>query len=332
MSITKGSILRGGITSGGILRSQQGKAYFFDIISTQTIAGVFQTTAPITVYWGDGTSNTYNGTTDQAYSKNYGSVGSRIVTVVGESNITNWTMTTTVANVQCDLADLPVNLTYFSCIGANTITGDLADLPVNLTYFSCAGDNTITGDIADLPVNLTYFRCEGLNTVNGDLGDLPVNLTYFRCYGLNTVNGDLGDLPVNLTYFTCVGSNTVNGDLGDLPVNLTYFYCVGSNTVNGDLGDLPVNLTYFYCAGSNAIFAYTSKTWAKKPTTFILTPVSPGGLDATEINNLLIDFDEDLTWTSGDVITLTGTNAAPTGPGITAKNNMIAEGAIVTTT
>jgi len=309
MSITRGSILRGGITSGGILRSQQGKAYFFDVISTQTVAGVFQTTAPITVFWGDGTSNTYNGTTDQAYSKNYGIAGNRLVTVVGKSNITKWTMTTAGANIRYNLADLPVNLGTFGCTGSNTVTGNLADLPVNLGTFSCTGSNTVTGDLADLPINLTFFSCTGSNTVTGNLADLPVNLTYF----------------------TCLGSNTVTGDLADLPVNLGTFSCHGSNTVTGDLADLPINLTYFYCTGSNTISDYTSKTWTTKPTTFIIVPIAPGGLDDTEINQLLIEFDEDLTWTTGNIITLTGTNAAPVGAGITAKNHIISEGATVTT-
>jgi hypothetical protein len=62
---------------------------------------------------------------------------------------------------------------------------------------------------------------------------------------------------------------------------------------------------------------------------FTLVPVSPGGLSETEINQLLVDLDEDLEWTSG-IITLTGTNAAPTGVGLTAANNMDAEGATVT--
>jgi hypothetical protein len=64
----------------------------------------------------------------------------------------------------------------------------------------------------------------------------------------------------------------------------------------------------------------------------ICVPALTGGLDVGEINALLIDLDEstEFTWTSG-TITLTGTNAAPTGLGLTAKNNMDAEGASVST-
>ena len=92
---------------------------------------------------------------------------------------------------------------------------------------------------------------------------------------------------------------------------------------------LPANLREFRCDGSNTIDTYTTRTWATKPSTFVFVPVSPGGLSETEINQLLVDLDEDLEWTSG-TITLTGTNAAPTGAGLTAVNNMRSEGATVT--
>jgi hypothetical protein len=143
------------------------------------------------------------------------------------------------------------------------------------------------------------------------------------------ISFDLGHLPINLTSFLCSGSNTVSGSLADLPAGLTYFRCYGSNTVSGSLADLPAGLTYFNCQGSNTIDTYTTRTWTTKPSTFTLVPVSPGGLSETEINQLLVDLDEDLDWTTG-TITLIGTNAAPTGAGLIAVNNMRSEGATVT--
>ena len=59
---------------------QSGPAFTFYAISTQIISGLLSTKegTSVTVAWGDGTSNTYSGT-DQAYSKDYGSVGNRTV-------------------------------------------------------------------------------------------------------------------------------------------------------------------------------------------------------------------------------------------------------------
>jgi len=67
------------------LTSQARRPIFkFNVVASQTIAGVFSSTSSITVDWGDGTTNTYNGN-DKVYSKNYGSVGTRTVRVYGAS-------------------------------------------------------------------------------------------------------------------------------------------------------------------------------------------------------------------------------------------------------
>ena len=218
--------------------------FTFRVIATQTIGGVFSTAAgqAITVDWGDGTTNSYTGT-DQAYSKNYGSVGNRVVRIRNKNALTKFTMITAGANI----------------------------------------------------------------------------------------NFGLSELPRTVTAFNCQGSNTVSGSLSDLPAGLTYFNCLGSNTVSGSLADLPAGLTYFYCLGSNTVSDYTTKTWTTKPATFNFQPKAGYGLSEAEINQLLIDFNDDLVWAAGNTITLTGGNAAPTGLGIDAKNAIIAEGATVTT-
>jgi hypothetical protein len=265
-----------------IYRHRQQDIFEFTVNNTQVISGLFS--GDITVHWGDGTSDSYSGD-NQAWSKDYGSAGNRIVRIEQASNLTKFTMTEAGAD----------------------ISFDLVDLPSGLTYFYCAGYNTVSGSLAGLPSGLTYFRCYGLNTISGSLADLPAGLTYFNCYGRNTVSGSLADLPAGLTTFLCQGSNTVSGSLADLPAGLTTFLCYGSNTISD----------------------YTTKTWTTKPATFILIPVSPGGLSETEVNQLLIDLDTTFDWTTG-TITLTGTNAAPTGAGLTAAQNMAAEGATVT--
>jgi len=137
----------------------------FDVVNTQIIAGQFSTTEQITVNWGDGSSDNYNGT-DQAYSKDYGSAGNRTVTITGtdESVLTKFTMTQAGANVQFALSDLPAGVTIFSCGGSNTVSGSLSDLPAGVTYFYCSGSNTVSGSLSDLPAGVTSFYCTGSNT------------------------------------------------------------------------------------------------------------------------------------------------------------------------
>ena len=263
------------------------KPFVFNVVNTQTISGVFQTLSgkSIIVDWGDGTRKAYTGTTEQAYSKDYGSAGNRTVKVFNAAVMTRFTMIKTGANITFNLRNLPAGLTYFLCTGSNTITGDIANLPAGLTDFICYGSNTITGDIADLKTGLTDFRC--------------------------------------------TGSSTITGDIANLPAGLTIFECQGSNTITGDIADLPAGLTTFYCTGSNTIDTYSGKTWTTKPATFILIPTGVGGLDVDEVNQLLIDFDDDLTWATGNKITLTGTNAAPNATSADAIASIRAEGATV---
>ncbi len=163
--------------------------FTFSVISTQIISGLLSTKTgtSVTVDWGDGTSNTYSGT-DQAYSKDYGSVGNRTVVFKGGSGtLTKFAMTQTGANISFDLVKLPRSLTYFSCLGSNTVTGNLSSLPIGLTSFTCTGSNTITGNLSSLPTGLTTFACTGSNTVTGNLSSLPAGVTYFTCTGLNTI-------------------------------------------------------------------------------------------------------------------------------------------------
>ena len=179
---------------------------------------------------------------------------------------------------------------------------------------------------------LTRFEILTVN-VDGTIERIAAlsGLTFFDCYGSNTVSGDVGNLPSGLTYFYCYGSNTISGDLTNLPSGLTYFRCYGSNTVSGDLTNLPSGLATFYSYGSNTVSDYTGKAWTTKPAMFVLVPVGAGGLSEAEIDQLLIDFDDDLAWAAGNMITLTGTNAARSTASDAAVTSLEGEGVTVTT-
>ena len=157
-------------------------------------------------------------------------------------------------------------------------------------------------------------------------------LTRFHIKTVN-VDGTIERIAAlsGLTYFRCLGSNTLSGNIVNLPSGITVFTCVGSNTVSGDVGNLPSGLTYFYCLGSNTISDYSGKTWTTRPDTFVLVPVGAGGLSEAEIDQLLIDFDDDLAWASGNTITLTGTNAARSTASDAAVTSLEGEGVAVTT-
>ena len=176
---------------------------------------------------------------------------------------------------------------------------------------------------------LTKFQMdEGGADISFDLSDLPSGLTYFGCTGSNTVSGDIADLPSGLTSLTCSGSNTISGDIADLPSGLTSFSCSGSNTISGNLADLPSGLTNFTCLGSNTISDYTGKTWTTRPTTFNLR--GNAALSTAEVDQLLIDFDDDLTWDSGS-INITGSCEGRSATSDAAVTSITGEGASVTT-
>ena len=181
-------------------------------------------------------------------------------------------------------------------------------------------------------VVLTKFRMDASGAdISFDVANLPSGLVLMDVRGNNTLSGDIVNLPSGLTYLNVTGNNTLSGDIVNLPSGLTYLLMYGSNTLSGDVANLPSGLTYLNVRGSNTIADYTSKTWTTKPAMFYLFPVSPGGLSTAEVDQLLIDLDDDLTWASGDVITLTGTNAVPSSTSDAAVNNMTSEGATVTT-
>ena len=147
-------------------------------------------------------------------------------TVTGPVIETSYTHTYTLAG------DYPVKFddefTYLR-ISYVEVSGDLANLPVNLTYFLCYGSNTISGDIANLPVNLTYLSCAGSNTISDYSGKtwttIPATLTVVPVSGgLTTAEVDqlLIDLDTDLTWsggaITLTGTNAPRSSLSDVAV------------------------------------------------------------------------------------------------------------------
>ena len=225
-------------------------------IMTLTYSGVtavsttIQTsTDPITVVWGDGTSNTYQSLVDVASNHTYSSSTTTYrVKFQGKDDgvLRNYYNATSSLKTSGPLS-MPSSLTSFYCAGSNTLTGTLS-MPSSLTYFACTGSNTLSGTLS-MPSNMTHFSCGGNNILSGTLNMSSV-LTYFACSGSNTLTGTLS-IPSGMTSFYCAGSNTLTGTLS-MPSSLTSFACYGSNTLSGTLS-MPSNMTYFSCGGNNIL-------------------------------------------------------------------------------
>ena len=207
-----------------------------------------------------------------------------------------------------------------------TVTGDYNDI----TYLLFDGDGSYSGDIKYLPDNLTYVYREGDNTFSGDIIDLS-NVTYFRITGQNTITGSIINFNRNMYYLKLFGPNTLYGQLKDLPPALQYLILSGNLVLNGDVASIPDQVVYFYLYGHNTVSDYTGKTWTTNMSVFKLVPVSPGGLSSAEIDQLIIDLDEDLDWSGGGIIYLTGTNAPRTSASDDAVSNIEAEGGTIFT-
>src|SRR5574343_122185 len=199
----------------------------------------------------------------------------------------------------------------------------------NLTYFYQANvvTTSITGNLSSIP-NATYVDISGSNTVTGNLSSIP-NATIVGIAGSNTVTGNLSSIP-NATIVGIGGSNTVTGNLSSIP-NATTVSIWGSNTVTGDLSSIS-KATYVSIWGSNTVAEYTSPvSWSNSMNYFAVVPIASGGLDATEIDNLIIDLDGS-TWAgSNKTLILTGTNAAPTAAANDALTSLALKGVSVST-
>jgi hypothetical protein len=227
----------------------------------------------------------------------------------------------------------------FSTIAGQNISVDWGDGSARSTYsgtnqvwskdYGSAGDRTVR--IFGSVVLTKFVMDAGGADISFDIANAPTGLTYLNVGGSNTVSGDIANAPTGLTYLDVRGSNTVSGDIANAPTGLTYLSMWGSNTVSGDIANAPTGLTSLSMGGSNTIADYTGKTWTTKPTSFYLIPVGAGGLSTAEVDQLLIDFDDDLVWAAGNVITLTGANAARSAASDAAVASMVAEGATVTT-
>lgn len=226
------------------------------------------------------------------------------------------------------IASLPSGLLSLAVHGSNTITGSIALIPSTLISVYITGNNTISGDISGISSAMTVLIITGSNTIAGNITNLPATLTRLEVYGNNTLSGNVNAIQSALRTFRVDGQNTITGTIAGIPGTVTYFAVNGLNTLSGDLADIGNAITGFVLQGQNTVNTYTSgKTWSNVfANTFYCIPVSPGGLDATEIDNLFIDLDTSWTTTRSQSIDMRGTNAAPTATSAAARASLISKG------
>jgi len=225
---------------------------------------------------------------------------------------------------------LPANkkITIYWGDGTSTVvTGEVTTTTYSHTYTDVKTYNlTVTGDYNDI----TYLRFFGDGNYGGDIKYMPTKLISFGSWEQNTFSGDIQYFPVGLTYFNCQSQNTFSGDIQYFPAKLIFFKCSGYNVFYGDIQYISDKLNFFECTGHNTISDYSGKTWVTNMEKFKCNPYS-GGLSSAEIDQLLIDLDEDLDWSGGGTITLTGTNAPRTSASDDAVSNIEAEGGTIFT-
>lgn len=151
-----------------------------------TISIRFPVGKSITVFWGDGDSNTYNGNDDLPVSASH--------TYLDTSGYDIY------------MGGDYISITYLQC-NSESLTGDVSGWSVltNLTYLNCFG-NSLTGDVSSWSAltNLITLRCD-YNSLSGDISSWSslVNLTYIRCNN-NSFTGDIS------SWYTLVN---LSGDL-----------------------------------------------------------------------------------------------------------------------
>lgn len=201
--------------------------------------------------------------------------------------------------------------------------------PSVLTYVHISSENYITGDIKNFPISFSNCVIYGSNTLYGDISTLPPAINDIWIIGQNIISGNISQIPPSLKYLYLHGKNSITGILGTLPSGFLYLNVTGWNTISGNVGEIPDSINDFTLYGFNIVSVYTSKSWVTKPSIFRLAGYS--SLITSHVDQLLIDFDTDLVWGPGNIITITGNCQPRSAASDAAVANMILEDATITT-
>ena len=171
-----------------------------------TISFDLRGSGSVTIYWGDGSDDTYALSASQTVaSHTYGGTAGYTLTIDGVENVTE--------------------LRNYGGGGENAWGGDIGEW-VSLTYINQIYLNTISGT---LPPNVTYVDLRGYTTIEGTI---PSSVTHINVAGSNTLTGPA---PPNADYIRVIGdSSLVIESPDDLSDDLTYFLVDNLSTESVD--------------------------------------------------------------------------------------------------
>jgi hypothetical protein len=245
----------------------------------------------------------------------------------------NFTCTLTGATVQWLYGDGTYGVTNapnksYSDNSTKTVIGFCVSAGgTSLTLNNC---NYVSFSLADLPAGLTALSCFGDPLITGSFAYLPDGLTSLSCYTSTLITGNIADLPHGLTLLNCSNDLLITGNLADLPTGLTYLYCYSDPLITGPVVSRPyINFDTHNCS---ALTTYTAGAFSTQKS---LTPVNLTNcnLPQAAIDNILADLVTSLS-ISGRVtcvVSLGGTNAAPSSAGYASKSTLVSAGWTVTT-
>lgn len=189
------------------------KIFELAVNSSRYLFATIRTTSEddeVTIYFGDGTSETYSGTDDQNVSHDYGAVGTYSVSFFSSgSDVLTYFKMTYENDISFDLADVPSGLTYLYITGYNTVYGSIGDLPSDIETLVITGDNIISGELSGLPSGIVTVWIDGINEISGEIEDLPSTVAALIVNGSNSITGDIGDIPSCCEIIEIGGFNTV---------------------------------------------------------------------------------------------------------------------------
>jgi hypothetical protein len=255
------------------------------------------------------------------------------------------------------IPSLPGSMASFLVKGQNTLSGSIPSLPSSLSNFDVEGQNSLSGSIpAPFSANLVTFIVTGNNTLSGTLGTVPRNVSYLTITGNNTISGSLAFqggssmsnitikgnntltsstflLPINCVTFDIEGNNTLSGSLSSVVLNtISTFIIKGNNTLSGTLPRMSSSqLDVFDLEGHNSVNGLPALNYTPTIGSFTFIPYT-GGLSAAYMSTFIQGMSAK-TWTGNKVLTLTGTNAAPTpSTSLTNAENILINTKMVTVT
>jgi len=276
------------------------------IAMTTVINGTFEITLGgsgcIAINWGYGNVSNEVLTGENTYSHPY--TGGGTITITGIENITSISAVGQELTT-CVIPDTAINLTFISLITNNISAFETHAEWTALSVFEIANNPVTSLILHEAWINITALSISGLSITEITTYATWVNLVSIHCEN-NAISSFVAhDTWVSLNVLLLDGCNLTSFTTYNTWTVMDLFYINDNDLTTLEVHEEWVLLNLFDASG-NAIAS------------------------ATDINNILIELDT-MGMASGYVNLSGGTNTAPTGAGITAKDNLITAGVTVTT-